>query len=75
MLKEPPKNSPKKQLDRYIRFSAIGLQMAMTILLLSWAGVKLDQYLGLKIPVFTLVLSLASVAGSLYYFIKQVTKP
>jgi Putative F0F1-ATPase subunit Ca2+/Mg2+ transporter len=52
----------------------MGLQMGMTIFCMAWAGVKLDQYLKLTFPIFTLVLTLASVAGVMYYFIKQVSK-
>lgn len=74
-----PTNSPKspskkKPLNEYVRYSAIGLQMAGTIFLLTWLGVKIDGWLHLKIPVFTLILSLASVVLSLYYFLKDIGK-
>lgn len=71
MSNETPKSSPKKQLDSYIRFSAMGLQMGFTIFFMTWAGVKLDEYLQLKFPAFTLTFALLSVTGVLYYFIKQ----
>lgn len=74
MSTETPKNSPKKQLDSYIRFSAMGLQMGLTILCMTWAGIKLDRYLQLQFPAFTLLFALSSVAGVLYYFIRQLTK-
>lgn len=74
MANDPQKNSPKKPLNNYIRYSSMGLQMGMTIFCMAWAGVKLDQYLELTFPAFTLVLTLASVAGVMYYFIKQVSK-
>ena len=74
MPSETPKNSPKKQLDNYVRFSAMGLQMGGTIFLMTWAGMKLDAWLQLKFPAFTLLFALFSVAGVLYYFIKQVTR-
>jgi len=45
--------------------------MAAIIFLCTWGGVKLDAWLQLKIPVFTVVLSLASVALSLYYFLRD----
>ena len=74
MSKEPVQPSPKKQLNSYVRFSALGIQMAMTILIMTWAGSKLDKYLGMKFPLFTLILALLSSAGSLYYFIREVSK-
>ncbi len=73
MASEAPKNSPKKPLDNYIRYSSMGIQMGATIFLLTWAGVKLDQYLALKFPAFTLFFALFSVAGVLYYFIKKIS--
>ncbi len=51
----------------------MGLQMGITIFVFAWAGVKLDEWLQLKFPIFTLVLSLAGVAGSLIYVIKSLT--
>lgn len=67
----PKFKSKKKQLNEYARYSAIGFQMAAIIFLCTWGGVKLDEWLELKIPVFTVVLSLASVALSLYYFLRD----
>lgn len=74
MSKEPEQPSPKKPLNSYVRFSALGIQMALTILVMTWAGSKLDHYLGLKTPVFTLILALLSSAGTMYYFIREVSK-
>ena len=68
----PKFKSKKKPLNEYARYSAIGFQMAAIIFLCTWGGVKLDAWLQLKIPVFTVVLSLASVALSLYYFLRDV---
>ena len=38
-------------------------------------GKKLDEWLGLETPIFTLVLSLVSVAGAIYISIKDFLKP
>lgn len=70
-----PTNSPKirskkKQLNAYARYSAMGFQMAVIIFVCTWAGVKLDAFLEIKIPVFTLVFSLLSVVLSMYYFVR-----
>ena len=64
----------RKQLNEYARYSALGFQMAAVIFLCTWGGVKLDEYLEIKIPVFKLVLSLSSVVLSLYYFLKGISK-
>jgi len=70
----PKFNSTKKPLNVYARYSAMGFQMAVIIFFSTWGGVKLDAYLNLKIPVFTLVFSLLSVVLSMYYFISGFKK-
>ena len=64
--KKPPLN--------YARFAGMGLQMGVIIAAGVWGGIKLDQLLALKFPVFTLVLTLLSVFLAIYYFIKDVLK-
>jgi len=48
--------------------------MGAVIFVATWAGVKLDDYLDLKIPVFTLLFSLLSVVLAMYYFISGFMK-
>ena len=67
---QPNPDSKKRPLNEYARYSAMGFQMAAIIFVATWAGVKLDDYLSLKIPVFTLTFSILSVVLSMYYFIK-----
>lgn len=71
MAIDPTKNSQKKPLDSYARYGAMGLQMGAIIFLLTWAGVKLDAWLNLKFPAFTLTLAMLSVVAALWYFIKD----
>jgi hypothetical protein len=72
MSKGQPKNSLKKPLDNYIRFSAMGLQMGAIILILTYAGIKIDHAFTLKFPIFTLLFACSSVALALWYFIRQI---
>ena len=72
-----PKNSPKfnrskkGQLNDYARYSAIGMQIAVIIFVMTLAGVKADELLNLKIPIFTVLLSLLSVLFSMIYLIRN----
>jgi ATP synthase protein I len=70
----PKFKSRKKQLNDYARYSAMGFQMAAIIFVSTWAGIQLDEYLQLKVPVFTLVFSLLSVVLSMYYFVRGFHK-
>ena len=49
----------------------MGLQMAVVIFVCTWAGTKIDEWLSLNTPVFTLVFSLLSVVLVMYYFVKS----
>jgi hypothetical protein len=72
------KNSPKKRLpenaNAYMKYASMGTQMLVIIGLGVFAGYKLDKWLELKVPIFTLVLSLLSVAVAIYLSIKDFLK-
>jgi len=40
----------------------------------TYGGIRLDQYLGWKFPVFTVVLSLLSVTAAIWFAIKDFLK-
>jgi len=69
-----PLKKKKKYLDSYARYSSIGFQMLAIILIGVFGGVKLDQWLQLKVPVFTIVLSVASVILAIYYAVKDLLR-
>lgn len=60
--------------NSYARYSTLAFQMLGTIVAFTYAGYKLDEWQLNKIPVWTLVLSLGSIAASLYMFIRAVTR-
>lgn len=65
--------SPKEK-QNWLIFTQIGLQMALTIGLGTWAGYWLDGKMANKNPVATLVLSLLSIGTALYNVIRQLPK-
>ena len=66
---------PKKQYNEVLKYSGMAFQMLAIIGLGLYGGIKLDQYLGMKkVPVFTLVLTLFSVAIAIYFVVKDVSK-
>ena len=71
MPTDQPKNLQKKPLNSWVKYSSMGIQMGATILILTYAGIKLDAYFKLKFPLFTLALALLSVTAVLWYFIKD----
>lgn len=75
MEEQKPQPTKKKQSPTDLaRYSAMGLQMAAIMAGGAFGGHWLDTTIGLKIPVFTLVLSLFGVFAALWYFIRDFLK-
>ncbi|MBW3544961.1 MAG: AtpZ/AtpI family protein [Bacteroidetes bacterium] len=74
--KQNQSSKPKKQdqLNSYLKYSGLAFQMIGVIVLAVWAGIKLDTWLDMRFPVFTIVLSLMSIAASLIITIKSLPK-
>ncbi|WP_408041870.1 AtpZ/AtpI family protein [Tenacibaculum litopenaei] len=68
------KKPPKSQLNKYIRFSGIALQMGLTIYLGSLLGKWLDTKFPNEGELYTKICTLAAVFGAMYSVIRQVTK-
>ncbi len=70
----------KAQLDSkprnrgYAKYSALAFQIVATILIVVYAGGKLDAYLNNDTPWFTLLGAVLAVVGSMVYLIVRVTK-
>lgn len=67
-------NSKKNLLKLYGRYSVVGVQMAAIIVIMSYAGLKLDEWLKTENSIFTIVLSLLSIAAAMYFAIKDLIK-
>jgi len=65
---------PKQPLNNYLKYSNLALQMIVIILAGVFGGIKLDEWFSLKFPVFTLILTVLSVSGSIYFAIKDFLK-
>jgi len=71
-----PKTDKEKRppLESYARYSNLAFQMFAIIGIGIFGGVKLDQWLKIGFPVFTVLLSIISVAGAIYIAIKDLIK-
>lgn len=73
-----PKSKPDKEkrppLESYARYSNLAFQMFAIIGIGIFGGVKLDQWLKIGFPVFTVLLSILSVAAAIYIAIKDLIK-
>ena len=58
----------------FLRFSGMAIQMLGTILIFTYCGYRLDEWKQNTIPIWTLFLSLGSIAASLYLLIRDISK-
>lgn len=71
-----PKNlkKPKKKFDHFLRYSSLAFEMVTIMALGVFAGYKIDHWLDLSFPAFTLGLMILSVIGAIYHAIKNFLK-
>lgn len=75
MDQQSPQNKRKQPLSDYGKYTSLALQMGLTIALGVWGGKKLDEWLKVSnFPVFTIILSLLSVAGAMWFAVKDFFK-
>ncbi|WP_353721465.1 AtpZ/AtpI family protein [Dyadobacter sp. 676] len=73
-MADPKKPVDKGQASRFLKYSGVATQMLGTILAFTYGGYRLDDWQQNKVPVWTLVLSLTSIAASLYLLIRSFTR-
>lgn len=65
----------RKRVERqYLRFAGVGVQYALTILVMTLLGIWLDERAGTA-PLFLLVFLLLAFVGATWSLIKQVLRP
>jgi ATP synthase protein I len=67
-------NPENDGLSNYAKYTSLGVQMIVIILVTVWGGIKLDKLFGLSTPVFTIVLSLLGVFAAIYTAVKDFIK-
>ena len=68
------KDGDKKRVGNYVKFSAIAIQMGAVITAAALGGNWLDEKQENEFPIWTLVLILIAIFGSLYQIIREVIK-
>jgi ATP synthase protein I len=69
---QQPRN--QNQINEYVKYSGVAFQMAALILLGYWVGGKIDAWLDLRIPIFTIILIVSFIVLSIYSLIKSLPK-
>ncbi|MFO0321486.1 MAG: AtpZ/AtpI family protein [Bacteroidota bacterium] len=68
-------NPIQKPLNAYAKYSSLGIQMALIISIGCYGGYRLDNYFHNTTKIFTIILSLSSIALALYVVLKDLIKP
>lgn len=71
---EPSSKKKKKSLVNYAQYTGIAFQMLIIILIGVFGGFKLDQWLNMSIPVFTVIFSLLAVILAIYSVTKDLIR-
>jgi Putative F0F1-ATPase subunit Ca2+/Mg2+ transporter len=64
----------KKPVNNFLKYSGLGLQMMVSIGVGAWLGLKLDEYLELKFPVFLLTFVFVIFGGLMYQLYQSLNK-
>ncbi len=62
------------QLKKWARYSGMAIEMMIIIAVGTFAGHQIDAHRGADFPLWTLLLSLASVFAALYLIIRNVIR-
>ena len=68
------RKKPKKQLNQFVRFSGIAIQMGLTIYLGSMLGKWLDQKFPNDSELYLKICTITAVFSTMYSVIRQVSK-
>ena len=63
-----------KSTSNYLKYSGLAFEMLAIILLFTYGGIKLDQWIAPSFPVFTLALSILGVSLGVYVGLKDFIK-
>ncbi len=72
MSKQTNRNKITNPLKQYARYSGIAFQMMAAMSLSAWLGLKTDELLGLRFPVFTLTFIIVAMCLVFYKIVRSV---
>jgi len=76
-LPQTEKNKPqrsKKQVNQALKYSGMGMQMAISIFVGAMIGKQLDAYFQMERPIWTAVLALVFLCASMYLVLKDLLR-
>lgn len=68
------KKSPQQQTNAYLKYSQLGIQMAVMIGLCGWLGYKMDQWWNNGKSLFIVIMIFIGAFGAFYQLYKSLPK-
>ena len=68
------KDKKRQQITGILKYSGLAFQMIVVILVVLYAGMKLDEYLEKEFPLFTVISAFLGVVLALYFALKDFIK-
>ncbi|MEQ8703014.1 MAG: AtpZ/AtpI family protein [Phaeodactylibacter sp.] len=65
-------DAPRKQVDAYLKYSGMAIQMGVIILIGTFAGQQLDARFQTERPYLTVLFALLSIFAALYLTLKDI---
>ncbi len=65
-------NQKENPLKFYAKYSSLAIQMGIIMVAGAFGGKELDKYTGWAFPVFTLLLTILAVIGSVLYGMREL---
>ncbi len=70
--KQKKDTTKKRQVNSYLKYSGMAIQMGIIILAGVYAGKKMDEKLGSAKPIWTVIFALLSIFVALYTSLKDI---
>ena len=74
MSQQPQPSKKKPPLSNYARYTSIGLQIIVVILIFLFAGHKIDGWTHQSFPIFTLILSIIGLAAAMWFMVRELMR-
>ncbi|MGX5817606.1 AtpZ/AtpI family protein [Chitinophaga lutea] len=71
---EEPSSRKKKPYNQLLRYAGLAFQMMAAIGIALWGGYMLDQWVGMRFPLFMIIFSLLALALLLWQIVKDTSK-
>lgn len=71
---DPSGRKKQNQYNSYLKYSGLAIQLVFTIGVAGWLGYLLDQYLGMKFPVFIVLFTFTAFGGVIFMLYRALNK-